>query len=319
MREAIRSVGISQKDLVKKIGKARQTVSRYLTQFENTGSVGDKVAQEEFERIMALYQQQLDSDTNRDKLLEIIRNEKNKLIDKEEAANEAYKKFIDAMLKKYPQVQVFDWNDKLVDHEHFDWDEEWINIGEYDNETLLAALTDQEKSKLDSIICEMSTSFLDVVKKTELEDSYLLEKLWDTTNPGGKPIVYDDTFDCILEAEEVGGELYEISCKTLCMCNGETARIYVEELSLPDTEHELEFDVTAFIKVLTDRGTFHIENVDMECLGAPYEFVGQIDDLIPGYKYVFGIAVSLNGSTENLTEKESSLAEGYYTAMHPLK
>ena len=86
---------------------------------------------------------------------------------------------------------------------------------------------------------------------------------------------------------------------------------------LPRTEHDVGFEVTAVIQVITDRGLYCYDYVRMEPKGLG-NFIGETDSLVPGYKYVYSF--SIHGDAEEVNDREYTLREGYHAKeSHPLK
>ncbi len=104
------------------------------------------------------------------------------------------------------------------------------------------------------------------------------------------------------------------------MCCGGTARIYADGLNVPLFEHDVELDFHAAVEVITDKGLMYIGTVRLKNPDAyPFRFVGQIDDLIPGYKYVYSLGITA-GDYDEVDDLEYTLLEGYSSReSHPLK
>ena len=317
IREALRKQGITQDELAVKFGKTRQTVSRYLSDYERTGTVNNEQAQQEFDRLMASELQRL-KEQDADYRLELIRARKNHLSSDEKTIREDYRRLILELMDSHPDVAIYNFTGDLVTKETLDTDEVWVN--ETDNPALMTALTEQERKSWERIRAAHSRNFREQHRNNRIEEACTMEKIWGCTEPKGKPIIYDDEFECVLSEEEAEDGLYEFHCESFCMCSGTTARIYADGIVTPFFEYDRELDVTAFVEVITDRGLRGIKTVKLErAKRACSRYVGQTDDLIPGYKYVYSLSISADDYNES-NKKEYTLLEGYYSKeTHPLK
>ena len=316
IRAALRNQGIKHEELADQIGRSRQTLSRYLDQYEHDGKVNDPEAQKKLDSIMATERQRLaesnDKEYNRAKL-----EERRKTLDETMRNNtRELEKLLREILVNHPEEPMYDWKGKAVTLETLDLDGMWVNYD--DNEKLISVLTPLEKSRWERLCEDDSDNIMKRVRNSRLHEACVLEDLWDATEPKGKPIIYQDEFECAISAEEAGGMLYGFGCESFCMYSGSTARIYTEGLYHPHFEHNVEFEVIAVVEVITENGLFFIDSVKLESRTGFGRFVGQIDNLIPGYKYVYSLSITA-GDYDDLNELEYTLLEGYHASSHPLK
>lgn len=317
IREALRKQGITQDELAVRFGKTRQTVSRYLSDYERTGTVGNEHAQQEFDRLMASELQRM-KEQDADYRLKLIKARKEHLSSDERMLKDDLRRFILDLIDSHPDVTIYDFTGSPVTKETLDLDEIWVN--EMDNPELMSVLTEQERKSWERINAAHSKNFREQHRNYRIEEACTMEKIWGCTESKGKPIIYDDEFECVLSEEEAEDGLYDFHCESFCMCSGTTARIYTDGIDTPFFEYDRELDVTAFIEVITDRGLRGIEAVKLEKAKRGYSrYVGQIDDLIPGYKYVYSLSITA-GDYNKSNKKEYTLLEGYYSKeTHPLK
>ena len=316
IRAALKNQGIKHEKLADQIGRSRQTLSRYLDQYERDGKVNDEEAQKKLDSIMAAERQRLiesnDKEYNRVRL-----EEKKKILDETDRNNTLeLERLLREILVNHPDEPMYDWNEKRVTLETLDLEKMWVNYGQ--NEKLISVLTPLERSRWERLCEKESDNLHKQVRNRRLHEACVLEDLWDSTEPKGKPVIYEDKFECVISAEEAGGELYEFECDSFCMCSGSTARIYTEGLYTPYFEHRVEFEVIAMVEVITEKGLYYMDSVKLEAPGYPGRFVGQIDNLIPGYKYVYSLSITA-GDYDDVNELEYTLLEGYHASSHPLK
>ena len=316
IREALRNQGIKHEELAEKIGRSRQTLSRYLDQFERDGKVNDDTAQKELDSIMAKERQRLvesnDKEYNRERL-----EAKRRVLNETERKNTVeLEKLLREILINHPDEPMYDWDGERVTLETLDLEKMRVNYGQ--NEKLISALTPLERSRWERICRDECDNFTKKIRNGRMHEAVVLEELWNTTEPKGKPVIYHDRFECAISAEEAGGKLYDFECDTFCMCSGSTARIYTEDLRPPYFEHNVEFEVIAMVEVITEKGLYYMDSVKLEAPGYPGRFVGQIDNLIPGYKYVYSLSITA-GDYDDVNELEYTLLEGYHASSHPLK
>lgn len=319
IRQALKAQDIKQDELAKKLNVSRQTLSRYLSQFETSGYVGNPKAQKEFERLLAIEKQRLSGMQDNTSRLEMAKLALNDASVIERNNRIKYDKFLRDVLRNHPDIAMIDFDGKPVTEDTLDLEKMWVNFGFGENDELEAALSDDEKDRLDEIMKESCSNFMTSVKNRKIEEACIIEQLWDATEPDGKPVVYDDEFEYALFDEVTEDEMYHFRCETFCMCNGEKARIYADDLMEPDFEHNVEMEVFAVIEVLSDKGMMYIDTVKLERPGNnPFRYVGEIRDLIPGYKYVYSLGISA-GDYDEVNDLEYTLLEGYSAKSHPLK
>lgn len=316
IREALKKQGITQDELARKFGKTRQTVSRYLSDYERTSTVSDPDAQMEFDRLMASEMQRL-KEQDGDYKLELIKARRENLSSEKKINDEEYKRLLLELINNHPDVTIYDSDGNPVERSTIDFENNWISP--WDNEELINSLTESEKSRWEQLLDKAKKTNYELFRNGRIEQACILEKIWDCTEPRGKPIIYDDEFECVISEEEAGAELYNFRCDSFCLCNDNTARIYAEKLFIPEFEHNVEVEVLAIIEVITDKGMYHMETVKLEPQSYVYRYIGQIDNLVPGYKYVYSLSISA-GDYDEVNEREYTLLEGYYAKeSHPLK
>ena len=225
-------------------------------------------------------------------------------------------KLLREILINHPDEPMYDWDGERVTLETLDLEKMRVNYGQ--NEKLISVLTPLERSRWERICRDECDNSWKKFKNGRMHEAVVLEELWNTTEPRGKPVIYHDRFECAISAEEAGGELYDFECDSFCMCSGSTARIYTEDLHPPYFEHNVEFEVIAMVEVITEKGLYYMDSVKLEAPGYPGRFVGQIDNLIPGYKYVYSLSITA-GDYDDVNELEYTLLEGYHASSHPLK
>ena len=320
IRKALKSQEIRQEDLATQLGISRQTLSRYLSQYERTGYVANGDAQKEFDRLVAIEKQRL-SGLLENKSRLAMAQQALKTVDERERDNKIrYDRLLRDILANHPEQTMYDFNEVPVTPETLDLDKAWVNIGCIENEELLPVLSPSERKRLDDIQKEMSDAFETGCINTSIEEACIVEQIWDSTEPNGKPMVYHDEFECVLSEEEAKAGLFRFECDNFCMCNGGMARLYVDELNIPEFDHKLEVDVYAVVEVITDKGLMYIDTVELSESEKGFgRFIGQIDDLVPGYKYVYSLGISA-GDYDEVDDLEYTLLEGYSTkGYHPLK
>lgn len=321
IRQALKSQDIRQEDLAKSLGISRQTVTRYLTQFETCGYVNNPAAQKEFERLMAIERQRLSGMQDNKSRLEKARMALESASERERNNNVRYERLLRDILANHPDVTMYDWEDRPVTLETLDLEKNWVNMDTFQNEDLDAVLTESERSRLKEIDSDISETFRMCDESSCIEQACIAEQIWDSTEPCRKPILYRDRFECAITEEEAKDGLYEFECDSFCMCSGGTARIYVEDLNMLGFVHNIEVEVFAVIEVITDKGLMYIDSIKLEKPenNYPFRYVGQTDNLIPGYKYIYTLGITA-GDYDELDDREYTLLEGYSTKeTHPLK
>ena len=319
IRQALKAQDIKQEELAKRLNVSRQTLVRYLTQFETSGYVGNPDAQREFERLIAIEKQRLSGMQDNRSRLEVAKLALSDVTERERNNRIKYERFLREVLANHPDVTMYDYEDKPVTAETLDLKRMWVNFGIGENDGLDAVLTDAERAKLEEITKEFGETFRVSLINTKIEDACLMEQIWDSTKPSGKPMVYHDEFEYALSDEVTEDGMYHFSCETFSMCNGGMARIYVDDLIVPHFEHKVEMDVFAVVEVVSDKGMMYIDTVNLDRPGNNlFRFVGRIDDLIPGYKYVYSVGITA-GDYDEVNDLEYTLLEGYSARSHPLK
>ncbi len=314
IREALKNQGLKQDNLVKTLNKTRQTISRYLDQYERDGTVNDDKAQKEFDRIMALERQRMAMEDDGPRL-ETIRARKAVLQRTNEENRKELEKLLKEIIRNHPDVPMYDNDDKVVTLETLDLDRMWVNY--INNEELVSVLSPSEKTRWEIIGNKDSDTFEQMIRNSRMEETCIMEDLWDATDPRGKPIVYHDTIDySIPETDE--DKKYHFRCDTFCLCHDNSARIYADGLFLPFLADEIGAKVTAVIEVISSDGLVYVGTVELENPNYPLRFVGEIHDLIPGYKYVYSLNITADNCNDE-DELEYTLMEGYYGKSHPLK
>ena len=107
IREALKKQGITQDELARKFGKTRQTVSRYLSDYERTSTVSDPDAQMEFDRLMASEMQRL-KEQDGDYKLELIKARRENLSSEKKINDEEYKRLLLELINNHPDVTIYD-------------------------------------------------------------------------------------------------------------------------------------------------------------------------------------------------------------------
>ncbi len=319
IRDILRKNNNNQKDIAEELKRSRQTVSRYISEYERTGKVGDPAAQKLFDRLMAEENQRLLGEKDTNYRLNMARARRDMLSSKDGNLTKQYENLLKEILTNHPDIKIFDWKGNTVTLETLDLTKMWVN--DIDNEQLFKILTDRERKEWEQLAEEQGETFHEMITNSRIENACILEKLWDSTVPNGKPMVYEDTFECVISEEEAGTELYNFGCETFCLYSGSTARIVAEGIWPPQTEHGVGIEVYATISVITDKGLMWMGNVELESAFPHDRYVGQIDNLIPGYKYVYSLGICEGeDGPEDVNKQEYTLREGYYAKeSHPLK
>ena len=319
IRKALRAQEIKQEDLAKKLGKSRQTLARYLNQYETMGYASDTDAQKEFDRIMASEKQRLNGLKDNSSRLAMAKMALSNASEQEKNSKVKYDRFLRDVLRNHPDIAMIDYEGNPVTEDTLDLEKMWVNFGFGDNDELEAAMTDDEKARLEEIQREDSDRIMNCITNSRIEEACIIEQLWDSTESAGKPTVYSDRFEYALSDEVGEDEMYHFGCETFCMCFGDTARIYADHLMEPDFEHNVQMEVFAVIEVVTDRGMMYIDTVKLERPGNnPFRYIGEIGNLIPGYKYVYSLGITA-GDYDEVNDLEYTLLEGYSAKSHPLK
>ena len=319
LRQVLKRKGLIQQDIADKLKRSRQTVSSYIDDYERTGRGSDPNAQELFDRLMADEHLRLLNIKETNDRLRISKARIEILSKRDKDPTGSFQKFLEEILRSHPDAKMYDWEGNVVTPESLDLDRMWVNYD--DNEQLISVLTDDEKERWEGFLKEFGETFEGLHENGRIERACILENLWDSTDPRGKPIVYDDVFECVISEEEAGAEPYRFGCETFCMCSGGTARIYADGIRTPKFEHELDIEVYATIETISERGTIFIDSVILKPCGSPFRYVGQTDALIPGYKYVYSLGIrDGKGDFGEVNEQEYTLMEGYHAQnSHPLK
>ena len=319
IRQALKAQNIRQEDLAKKLNVSRQTVARYLTQYEKTGQVVNPNAQQEFERLKAMESYRALGTKNIRFRTDFSRTALKDIPTKEKINKDRYQRFIRDMQIRHPGAILHDCEGKSMPCRSSDSDDSWDDIETDDHKKLEDVLTPSERSRLEGIQKEISDMVNVGCEGSGIDQSCILEQIWDSTEPNGRPVIYDEEFECTIEDEMDKDDPYGFYCRSFCMCNGGTAKIYADGLVMPVFEHEIEVEVFADIRVITDQGTMYIDTVKMEKVRGTLRYVGRTDDLIPGYKYIYTLGITA-GDYDDVNDQEYTLLEGYSAKeSHPLK
>ena len=309
LREALRAQDIRQDELVKKIRKSRQTVSRYITQYEQCGKVGDETAQQEFDRIMALEKQRIAGLTNNGTKINQAREEKKRAEEMMDRYGRELEELLREILDNHPDVALYDMGGKEIARE----DAESNPLFTLDsNRVLMDALTPLERSRLDALENEMWKSFRMKDDSERIEEACDLENLWDATRSEGRPVMYRDRMYC----ETIIGDVPEnedVECNTFCLCHGDSARIYVTGADMLYHIYGFKVAVYANVYVITDKRIFEVATevrLDKEEF---FGVSGTVTGLVPGYKYVYDYFIVGDSDEKQLPWEFSS------HAYHPLK
>lgn len=319
IKDVLRKSNKNQNDIAAELKRSRQTVSRYISEYERTGKVSDPDAQKLFDRLMAEENQRLLGEKDTNYRLNMARSHRKILASKDETLTKQFQTLLMGILANHPDAKMYDLEGNMITLETLDLKKTWVDLS--DNEQLSKILNDRERKEWERLAEEQGKTFHEIYRDSRIEKACVLEKLWDSTVPNGKPMVYEDTFECVISEEEAGAELYNFGCETFCLYSGSTARIVAEGIWPPQTEHGVGIEVYAAISVISDRGLMWMGNVELESAFPPDRYVGQIDNLIPGYKYVYSLGICEGeDGPEDVNKQEYTLREGYYAKeSHPLK
>ena len=309
LREAMKAQDIKQEEIIKIIRKSRQTITRYINQYERYGSVSDEVAQSEFDRIMALERQRL-SGLNKKSRLEMANAEKKETERLTESLSSESAILLRKIIGNHSDIPLHDMNGEQVDPTTMD--EEELNLLPIWNQGLIDALTPSEKSEWDSLQSKWSDLMTRRDRYESTEEAYNLEVLWDSTIADGKPIVYDDELTCeIYSADD--SDITGIGGRSFCLCSNDAARIFVKEPYTLEARYGVKTKVYAEVYAITDQEIVEVTGlVELDGTTASYRY-GTIRDLIPGYKYVYEYTITGEG------EENSLILEAYTNNAHPLK
>ena len=314
LREAMADQGVTYAKLVDALKKSRQTLSRYVTVYERDGKVSDSAAQAEFDRIMAEQELRM-IQLNSDRSMEEIEKAKERNQAEERLFKRDYESFLRRILTNHPDFRLLDWNDEPVTLDNLNLENAWVNRP---LEIPKDVLTDDEIREWDELYDRYGGIMFDRFEYNSEERSHLLEKLWDSIIVNGKPRVYTDKYESAITAEESGGVLYDFSSKSFCQFAGDSARIYMWDLtSSMGMESDLEFSVTIWL--IIEGGVIPIQYVDMIEKHPGYFHVADVEGLFPGYKYLYSININSANDPRDLDITENSLVEGYFSTEHPLK
>ncbi len=309
LREAMRAQGIPQKDIIKVIRKSRQTVTRYMNQYERYGSVNDVLAQNEFDRIMAAERQRL-SGMNKKSRLETAKAEKKETERMTEILSSESAILLKKLIANHPDIPLHDMNGEQVDPTAMD--EEELNLLPVWNQGLIDALTPSERSEWDSLQSKWSDLMTKRNRYESTEEACNLEALWDSTIADGKPVVYDDELTCEFYTAD-DSDITEIGGGSFCLCSGDTARIFVKEPYLLEARYGVKTRVYAEVYAITDHEIVEVTGlVEFDGTTTSHRY-GTIKDLIPGYKYVYEYIITGEG------EENGVVLEAYTNSAHPLK
>ncbi len=327
IREVLRNKKIKQEDLARTLGRTRQTVSRYIAEYERTGKVGDPKAQAEFDRLMAEENQRLLDYEDTNQRLNMIKVAKETLASEDKERIEMYENFKKELRSNHPDLNIDDFVGKIYSNE--------IRPDQCDTEEQMAALSESEKQKLIRFIEDGVDNSRKHYKYMEMERGCNKEKLWDSTIIKGKPKVYYDEFFCSEPDDDYFWEPYNFKCETFCLCSGNTARIIAKGIEVPRFEHDMKMEVSAAIQVITDSGFLCIDKVVLEPVYADdpstwdppvMYYDGRIDNLIPGYKYLYCVCIYEGTGAQGIYTQHAYNAQeitlrdgGYWTNVHPLK
>ncbi len=309
LREALRAQDIRQDELVRKIRKSRQTVSRYITQYEQCGKVGDETAQQEFDRIMALEKQRIAGLANNGTRINQVREERKRLEEKMERYGKEFDELLHEILDNHPDIPLYDLDGKEISRKEA---ESNPMIALDMNGTLMKALTPSEKTRFDALDNETWRLFRMKDDSERMEEACNLENLWDATRSEGRPVMYRDRMYC----ETIFGDTPEnedVECNTFCLCHGDSARIYVTGAEALYYVYDFKVAVLVNVYVITDKRIFEVATsvrLDKEEF---FGVSGTVDGLVPGYKYVYDYAI-VGDDDENPMPWEFSSH-----AYHPLK
>ena len=283
LREALKAQDVKQDELIKKIRKSRQTVSRYITQYEQYGKVGDESAQQEFDRIMALEKQRIAGLTNNGTRINQAREEKKRAEERMKRYGKEFEELLHEILDNHPDVLLYDMGGKEITRDEAESNPLFTLDS---NGALMDTLTPSERSRLDALEGELWKSFRMRDDSEMMEEACDLENLWDATRSEGRPVTYRDRMHC----ETVIGDVPEnedVECNTFCLCHGDSARIYVTGADSLYHIYGFRVAVYANVYVITDKRIFEVATevrLDKEEF---FGVSGTVDGLIPGYKYVY--------------------------------